>query len=158
MIGPERRPAIAAPIPVPSGLLTAEEFGRRLTWELQRSTWLARPLTVASVDIIDPEFRSHDGISTPFRLAEATQVMQASLREQDALTCLRESHFVAAIPDMRKPDAEELVAFIRDACVRRAAAAGQALKVEIGVATFPEDGTSETEMLRAACGGISILL
>ncbi|HET6372640.1 MAG TPA: GAF domain-containing protein [Candidatus Polarisedimenticolia bacterium] len=150
-LGAKRHRELVAPIDPATGLVTPDHFRRRLAWELQRSSWVARPVTVACIEVTELLHGRPRGGSIPFTPREAAQLVQKVLRQHDSITCLGGHHFIATLPDTAKPAALEVVDLIREAFLTRAAGTLPVFDIASGFASFPEDGRSEAEIIRAAC-------
>jgi GGDEF domain-containing protein len=151
LLGVKRHREMTAATDASTGLVMPDHFRRRLSWELQRSAWVARPVTVACIEVTEMLHGRPRGGSVPFSPREAAQLVQKALRQHDSVTCLGGHHFIAAMPDMGRNDAGQVVDSIRESFLTRAAGTLPVFDLSVGFATFPDDGRSEAEMIRAAC-------
>jgi len=151
LIGSKRHREMTAAVDPMTGLLTPAHFRRRLSWELQRSAWMARPATVACIEVTEMLHGRPRGSSTSFSPREASLVLQKSLRPADSATCMGGQHYIAVMPDTTRPVAESLAGLIREGFLLRAAGTLPVFDVVTGFATFPDDGGTDTELIRAAC-------
>ena len=135
-----------------TGLLTPAHFRRRLAWELQRSAWIARPLALACIEVTETlHGRPLRASGLPFTTRDAARYAQKALRQHDSLTCLGGHQFLVAMPDTTLTDAGRVVELIREAFLTRAAGTLPSYAVASGLVTYPENGQTEEEMIRAAC-------
>jgi len=151
LVGPRRHREMTGSVDPATGLLTPDHFRRRLSWELQRSAWLARPTTVACIEVTEMLSGRPRGSSTGFTPREASLVLQRSLRPQDSVTCMGGQHFLAALPDTPRSEAESIADLIREGFLLKAAGTLPVFDVVTGFATFPEDGGSDADLIRTAC-------
>jgi GGDEF domain-containing protein len=140
-----------ATVDAATGLLMPSHFRRRLSWEVQRAEWMARPLTVLCVEITEMLHGRPRGGSLPFTLQAAAAVVQKTLRSHDAVTCLGGHHFVAALPDTAAAEAQRASGLIREGLLDCSAGTLPVFDIQMGSATFPEDGRTESDLIRAAC-------
>jgi len=140
-----------ATVDAATGLLMPSHFRRRLSWEMQRAEWMARPLTVLCVEVTEMLHGRPRGGSLPFSLQAAASVVQKTLRPHDAVTCLGGHHFVAAMPDTSGEEAARAVDVIRDGLLDCSGGTLPVFDLLMGRSTFPEDGRTEAELIRAAC-------
>ncbi len=150
LLGVRRHREMVAAIDPVTGLLTPTHFRRRLAWELQRSAWVARPVTVACVEVTEMLHGRPRSGGIPFTPRDAAYSAQKALRQHDSLTCLGGHRYIALMPDTEKAEAQRIVDLIRDGFLARAAGTLPVMDVASGLATFPGDGHSEEEMIRAA--------
>ncbi|HZI93009.1 MAG TPA: GAF domain-containing protein [Patescibacteria group bacterium] len=134
-----------------TGLLTPDHFRRRLAWEIQRSAWLARPLTVACVEVTEMLHGRPRGSSMPFTPREASAILQKSLRQMDSVTCMGGHHFIAAMPDTASGEARSVAGLVREGFLLRSAGTLPVFDIVMGFASFPHDGTTDADLMRAAC-------
>ena len=134
-----------------TGLLTPAHFRRRLAWELQRSSWIARPLALACIEVNETLHGRPRAGGLPFTTRDAAQYAQKALRQHDSLTCLGGHQFLVAMPDTSPGDAGRVVDLIREAFLARAAGTLPSYAIASGLATYPENGLTGDEVIRAAC-------
>ena len=134
-----------------SGLMTLERFRNRLAWELKRSGWVERPLTVASIRVREKAGGTVRGRSGQITATEAARVLRQTLGQHEPMTRLERRHFVAALPDTGIRDAKKMIDEAREALLKRANGGNESVGIVTGFATFPDDGNSESEMIGTAC-------
>lgn len=146
-----RHPERQSTVDAATGLLMPSHFRRRLSWELQRATWMARPLTVVCVEITEMLHGRPRAGSLPFPLQTAATVVQKAVGPHDAVTCMGGHHFMAAMPDTGREQAARAATLIREGFLDCSAGTLPAADILIGMSTFPEDGAHEADLMRAAC-------
>ena len=137
----ERRDAV-------TGLGNRSAFDARLREEIGRARRYGRSLALALLDVDD--FKAiNDRLGHPVgdqMLASLAHTLQSSLRSTDAVFRYGGDEFAALSPETSA--AALTAALQRAAHDRRASKAASAvLAVSCGVASFPHDATSETELL-----------
>lgn len=132
-------------------LILPIHFRRRLSWELQRSAALSSSLTVACVEMLDPLHGRPRAGAAPFTPLEASTAIRRVLESQSSLTCLGGHHFIVALPDVDRSAARDIIESIRRALVDRGGGTVPILDIVIGLATFPDDGVTEGDLIREAC-------
>src|SRR3989442_3589662 len=91
------------------------------------------------------------GSSTSFTPREASLVLHRSLRQCASVTSLGGNHFIAALPDTIRLEAESIADSIREGFLTRTAGTLPVFDVVTGFATFPEEGRTDSDLIRAAC-------
>ncbi len=134
-----------------TGLQTPAHFRRRLSWELQRAAWVARPVTVACIEITEMLHGRPRGGSLSVTPREAARLVCKALRPADSVTCLGGHHFIASLPDTSPRQAERILDVIREAFLSRMASTLPVFDLVTGLSVFPEDGRDEAELIRSAC-------
>ena len=150
-MGPKRHREMIAGPDSASGLLTPDHFRRRLGWEIQRSAWLARPLTVACVEVTEMLHGRPHGSSMSFSPREASVILQKSLRQSDSVTCMGGHHFIAAMPDTAAGEARSVASLVREGLLLRSAGTLPVFDIVMGFASYPQDGATDLDLMRAAC-------
>lgn len=150
-IGLKRHREMAAPLDSVTGLLAPDHYRRRLAWELRRSSWLDRPLMVACVEVTEMLHGRPRGSFVSFTTREASQVIQKTLRQSDTVTCLGGHHFVMTMPETGRPAARRVIDRIREGLLEVSAGTLPVFDIATGFASYPADGATESEMIRAAC-------
>ena len=150
-MGLKRHREIAAPVDSVTGLLAPDHYRRRLAWEMRRSSWLDRPLTVACIEVTEMLHGRPRGSFISFSTRAASQVIQKALRQSDTITCMGGHHFVMTMPETTKPAARRVMDLIRETLLDLSAGTLPVFDIASGFATFPADGATESEMIRAAC-------
>ncbi|HET9482198.1 MAG TPA: GAF domain-containing protein [Candidatus Polarisedimenticolia bacterium] len=145
-----RREASSSP-GAAAGLLAPAHFRRRLAWEIQRAAWLMRPLSVVCVEVTEMLHGRPRGGSVSFTGQEAAAIVQRALRPQDSVTCLGGHHFVLALPDLATVDAARLADQLRESFLLKSAGTLPVFDIAVGIAEHPGSGTSESDLMRAAC-------
>jgi len=134
-----------------SGLQTPAHFRRRLAWELQRAAWVARPVTVACIEITEMLHGRPRGGSLSVTPREAARIVCKALRPADSVTCLGGHHFIAALPDTDPAGARRMLDVIREAFLSRMASTLPVFDIVTGLSVFPDDGREEADLIRSAC-------
>ena len=150
-MGLKRHREMAAPVDSASGLLAPEHYRRRLAWEMRRSSWMDRPLTVACLEVTEMLHGRPRGSFVSFNTREASHVIQKALRQSDTLTCMGGHHYVMTMPETTKPAARRVMDLIQEGLLEVSAGTLPVFDITSGFATFPIDGRTEAEMIRAAC-------
>ena len=150
-MGLKRHREMAAPVDAVSGLLAPAHYRRRLAWEMRRASWLDRPLTVACMEVTEMLHGRPRGRFVSFTTREASQVIQKALRQSDTVTCLGGHHFVMTMPETARPVARRVIDLIREGLLEVSAGTLPVFDIATGFATYPADGITEADMIRAAC-------
>lgn len=134
-----------------TGLLNHGEFFRRLRREVVRATTLRKKLSVLMLDV--DEFKrfndTYGHLSGDAALRDLGRELRASVREEDLVARYGGEEFAVIAPDTDAEQGLEMARRVRD----RVATIGQLLAlptVSIGVATFPEDGTTTEDLVHSA--------
>ncbi len=151
ILGPRRHREVVGSLDPATGLLRPDHFRRRLEWELRRSAWVARPVTVACIELLGTPTGQPGSLDLPYSIRESGRIVQKALGPHDAATCLGGAHFLLGLPDTDGPPARRLAEWIREALLERAAGTLPSASVAIGLATYPDAGRTEDEMIRWAC-------
>lgn len=150
-MGLKRHREMAAPVDSVTGLLPPDHYRRRLAWEMRRSSWMDRPLTVACMEVTEMLHGRPRGSFISFSTREASQVIQKALRQSDTVTCLGGHHFVMTMPETARPAARRVVDLIREGLLEVSAGTLPVFDIATGFANYPADGATESEIIRAAC-------
>lgn len=149
MVGPRSHRETVSSIDERTGLLTPDHFRKRLAWELRRASWMDRTVSVVSVKA--EMFQSNRGGGMiPKTLRDASQVILRTIRQQDSVTCLDGHQFVIALPDTAATAALAVAEVVREEFFECAAGTIPIHDINIGCATYPEDGLLEDELIRIA--------
>lgn len=134
-----------------TGLFNHGEFFRLLRREVVRAGSLHRKLSVLMLDV--DEFKrfndTYGHLSGDAALRDLGRELRAAIRERDQAARYGGEEFAVIAPDTDAEQGLEMARRIRD----RIATLGQLLAlptVSIGVATFPEDGTTAEDLVHAA--------
>lgn len=151
MTGSRRHSESGASIEESTGQLTPAHFRRRLSWELQRADWLARPVCIVCVEVTEMLHGRPRGRAVPFTPREASQAVRKALRRDDSLTCLGGLHFAAILPDATEVEARHITDLIRDGLLALSASTLPVFDVLTGFAVYPVENLPEADLIRAAC-------
>jgi diguanylate cyclase (GGDEF)-like protein len=149
----ERRTAVTDSL---TGLLNRRGFGDLLEVELERAAADRSPLSLCVLDC--DEFKAVNDRGGHERgdrvLVELGDLIRDSLRDGETAARLGGDEFALMLPGTDAPAAHARADALRVALARGLAEAGTPLHVSGGVATFPFDGASGTQLLRAADQGL----
>ncbi len=138
-----------------TGLPNRRELDRMFKAELGRAQRSEKPLSVLMTDFDNfKKFNDQYGhLKGDSLLSEASHFLNLNLRPTDIATRYGGEEFVMLLPDTTKRQAASLAERLRlefaEAC-RDADESSPWVTISIGVATWPEDGKSKEDLLRAA--------
>jgi diguanylate cyclase (GGDEF)-like protein len=131
-------------------------FQQQLHVELERARREEQPLSLAVIDLDNlKEVNDTYGHLTGDQvLRDLARRLSAQLRGEDLLARYAGDEFVILLPGVSEERATEITGRLLDAARRRTFTAADSpdipISISIGMATFPHDAASSTELLRAA--------
>jgi diguanylate cyclase (GGDEF)-like protein len=140
-----------------TAVFNKRHFQERLAEEMRRATKEGAGLSLLLVDI--DHFKNYNDtnghVSGDDVLREVGRLLRSSVREDDVVARYGGEEFVVLYPGASKALAYRLAQGLRRAVESHAFPAGErqplgAVTVSGGVATFPQDATSDVELIRAA--------
>lgn len=138
-----------------TGLANTRHFHEVFASELARAARYRRPLAVIVADL--DHFRevnnTHGHLAGDDVLRGIAEVFRENVRDMDTAARFGGEELCVLLPETRGRDAVEVAERIRDAVERRELDAdGTTLRVtlSLGVAAFPDDGATATDLLRCA--------
>ena len=145
----ERRTAATDPL---TGLLNRRGFGDVLESALGDAVATRRPLSFCVLDC--DEFKAINDRGGHERgdrvLVELGELISGTLRDDDRAARVGGDEFGLMLPDTDSAAALERAEELRSVLARGLTEAGTTLHVSIGVATYPFDGGTATQLMRAA--------
>ena len=145
----ERRAAVTDPL---TGLLNRRGFDDRFQEELDRAQRSERPLAVAVFDCDD--FKAiNDGGGHELgdeALRAVAEFLSTATRSWDVAARLGGDEFVLVLPEVGGAEATGVAERLRKGLTRESRKAGYVLAASMGVAVFPDDGDTTSDLLRAA--------
>jgi len=139
-----------------TGLFNTRHLQRMLASEVERARRFQHPLSVIFFDLdrfkqVNDTYGHQAGSAA---LRECGEVLRQTLRTIDIPIRYGGDEFVCLLPETSKEQALTCAHRLRDALTGRRFLAERGLSIRLsasfGVATFPEDGTTGDELLRAA--------
>jgi len=139
-----------------TGLFNRRYMEESLERELSRATRKKQPLSVAMLDVdhfkhFNDSF-GHDAGDT--LLCEIARVFRTTLRAEDIICRYGGEEFAMILPDAPLPSIqgriEQLREKVRDTIAQHRGQPLDRVTVSIGIATYPEHGTTSETLLRAA--------
>jgi diguanylate cyclase (GGDEF)-like protein len=123
----------------------------RLEYELVRHGRTNRTISLLLLDLdrFKAVNEAHGYQAGDRLLKEVAAALRDTVREQDTIVRLGGDEFIVLAPETAADDAGALARRIEGA-LRRLSAAGSPLRASVGIATFPLDGVTSDELLRAA--------
>jgi diguanylate cyclase (GGDEF)-like protein len=145
----ERRSASTDPL---TGLLNRRGFGDSLEAALERAGTEREPLSLCVLDCDDfKAINDRGGHERGDRvLVELGELIGEALRPEDRAARLGGDEFALMLADTDAGAAQARAEELRAVLARGLTEAGTTVQVSIGVATYPFDGGSATQLLRAA--------
>lgn len=149
-----------AQVDAKTGLHNDRHFERALVEELARSQRLGRPLAVlfADMDLLREVNNHHGHLAGDVVLRDTATVLKGALRQGDVVARFGGEEFVALLPGTDAEQATYLAERARAAVEghRFLLDNGAALRctISIGVATYPEDATDLTGLIKQADGAM----
>jgi diguanylate cyclase (GGDEF)-like protein len=139
-----------------TGLYNARHLHRSLEVEIARAARFGRPMSLLFFDL--DRFKrvndAHGHQAGSALLREVGDVMRATLRTMDVPVRYGGDEFVAVLPESGRDQARAAAERLAEALRSRAFLGERGLEVHLtasfGLATYPEDGSSPDELLRAA--------
>jgi diguanylate cyclase (GGDEF)-like protein len=140
-----------------TGLFNARHFGEALNEELARASRFGRPLSVivGDLDLLRNINSTYGHLAGDDVLHGIAEVMRAHSREYDVAARLGGEEFAIMLPETRRDEALEIAERIRESVASTpfwATSIDEHVSgtLSIGVAAFPGDGTTTTELVHAA--------
>jgi diguanylate cyclase (GGDEF)-like protein len=139
-----------------TGVPNLRFFQQQLHVELERARREEQPLSLAVIDLDNlKEVNDTYGHLTGDQvLRDLARRLSAQLRGEDLLARYAGDEFVILLPGVSEERATEIAGRLLDAARRRTFTAAESpdipMSISIGMATFPHDAASSTELLRAA--------
>ena len=138
-----------------TGLPNRRELDRMFKMELSRAERTDRPLSVLMIDLDKfKEFNDRYGhLKGDSLLSEVSHFLNLSLRPADIATRFGGEEFIVLLPDATKRQATSLAERLRRAFDEGCSNADDNnpwVTISIGVSTWPEDGKSKEDLIRAA--------
>ena len=140
-----------------TGLYNYRYFSMRLREAVRRASATGQPLSLILIDLdnfsdINNRFGHQTGDEV---LRQFAVVLRSSVRQQDLVARYAGDEFVAILPGARREEAEAVAERVREAVLRHrfTDTTGQiflTLRLSLGVAVYPYDGPSETDLIAAA--------
>jgi diguanylate cyclase (GGDEF)-like protein len=144
-----------------TGLFNARHFSLELASELRRASRFGRPASVlmADLDLLRQVNNSHGHLAGDAVLRGVAAVFGRELRDYDVAGRFGGEEFAILLPETDRESALALAERIRRAVAAEEislAPREETLRatISLGVATFPEDGTSVEELLDTADAGL----
>ena len=143
-----------------TGIANRRRFDEVLRKEAMRCLRHDRPMAILMIDL-DHFNEVNDAIGHPSGghlagdelLRRVAAVLSADLRETDLIARYGGDEFAVILPETRRQEAAQVGERMRAAVEARINAERKwpiTVTISIGVASFPEDGSNETDVLRAA--------
>ena len=139
-----------------SGAYNSRYLFQTLEKEIKRAKRYQSTLSVIFVDLDFFKFVNdgHGHLAGSNLLSEVAEVLQASLRDVDIVARYEADEFVLVLPETGKKEAALTAQRVREAINERRFRAGLNLSLTItasfGVASYPEDGQTVIDLVRAA--------
>jgi diguanylate cyclase (GGDEF)-like protein len=140
-----------------TGLFNARHFGEALNEELARASRFGRPLSVivGDLDLLRNINSTYGHLAGDDVLHGIAEVIRAHSRDYDVAARLGGEEFAIMLPETRRDEALEIAERIRESVASTpfwAASIDEHVSgtLSIGVAAFPGDGTTTTELVHAA--------
>jgi diguanylate cyclase (GGDEF)-like protein len=126
----------------------------RIEYELLRHARTDRSIALLLLDLdrfkaVNETLGYHAG---DLLLKQVAAALRDTVRQQDTIVRLGGDEFIVLAPETSFDDAQTLACRIEDA-LAQLSAAGSPLRASIGIATFPVDGATSDDLLRAADAG-----
>jgi diguanylate cyclase (GGDEF)-like protein len=143
-----RRWALTDPL---TGAANRRGLGERIEYEVTRHARLKHRFTVVMIDLdgfkgVNDRFGHHAGDDL---LRDVAASMREAVRDQDTVARLGGDEFCVLAPETDRAGAERLAEKVHGA-VHRVTTGLEALSASVGVAVYPDDGTTPMEVLEAA--------
>lgn len=134
-----------------TGAANRRAFGERLHYEVARHTRQQHPFTVIALDLdgfkgVNDRFGHNAGDEL---LREVAAAIASTLREQDTVARVGGDEFNVLAPETDRAGGERLAGRV-SAAVSSVTTGISALSASVGLAIFPEDGESGSELLEMA--------
>lgn len=137
-----------------TGLFNRRYFDDRLAQEFKRANRHSRPFSAVIIDIDGFKQANdlHGHLFGDEMLVKATECFQRVLREEDTVYRYGGDEFAMILPETTKEGAVDVAEKLKEAFVKHAAIREKRIKLSlsIGVASFPEDGNNEVELIGSA--------
>jgi diguanylate cyclase (GGDEF)-like protein len=140
-----------------TGLANARHYAEALDEELARASRFGRPLSVilADLDLLRNINSTYGHLAGDAVLAGIAAVMRGHLREYDVAARLGGEEFAILLPETRREEALDIAERIRAEVASASFWAPSAEEnvsatLSVGVAAFPADATTTTELVHAA--------
>ncbi len=137
-----------------TGVFNRRYFDDRLAQEFKRANRHRRPFSAIIIDIDGFKQANdlHGHLFGDEMLIKATQSFQHVLRKEDTVYRYGGDEFAMILPETTKEGAVEVAEKLKEAFIKHAASREKRIKLSlsIGVASFPEDGNNEVELIGSA--------
>jgi diguanylate cyclase (GGDEF)-like protein/putative nucleotidyltransferase with HDIG domain len=138
-------------------LFNVRHFAAVLAEELSRADRFERPvsLIMADLDLLREVNNSYGHLAGDAVLVEIAEVFRAELREYDVAARFGGEEFAILLPETPADEARQIAERLREKVAARAvevetSAEPIRVTISIGVASFPQDGTSPNELVHQA--------
>lgn len=136
---------------VEEATMAPEQWRSRLRWEMKRSSWAGRSLAVVCLRIMMAEAPTTLTDLPSDVEREIASLLRKALGPHDAFSRTGLGRYSIVMPDAGRRDAQNLLTRVREALAQAGNGGPKCLRrLVCGVAVFPEDGDSESEMMKAA--------
>jgi diguanylate cyclase (GGDEF)-like protein len=143
-----RRWALSDPL---TGAANRRGLSERIEYEVTRHARQKHRFTVVVIDLdgfklVNDRFGHHAGDEL---LRDVASAMREAVRDQDTVARLGGDEFCVLAPETDRGGAERLAVKVSDA-IRRVTTGVDRLSASVGVAVYPDDGTTPLAVLEAA--------
>lgn len=129
-------------------LVDAQEFYRRLDWEIIRSGWMGNPCSLCQVGW-HPAGDASLPLRRSLRLGSSLRVVRRSLHPADLITRANDGSILIMLVDRDSLDARAVARSIRRNFIQSGVLDGEALSsLCLSVATYPAQGSGREELMR----------